>query len=283
MQGEDTADTGAVRNARVQSLQVRIRELELCNDGYLQRIRQLEQQIGARGIIVPVVFETSARAPDDVGDASSRQNERASARRIAELEHLLASGRQSEREKEIVIAGLASIADERLQQAERAASAIDELQKAVEEIRTALDRATADLLAKDAVIAELHAASEERLHHLELGAAESDMLRDELRRAVLDRDARDKSLDTLQTSLSERLDLLIRATAEADHLRGELERATADLHDKDRVIEGLAEASAERLQLIVRLTSEIESLRDACAKRQEKERVIGNLAAPAEE
>jgi hypothetical protein len=125
-------------------------------------------------------------------------------------------------EKEIVIARLASIADERLQQAERAASAIDELQNAVEEIRTALEHATADLLAKDAVIAELHAASEERLRHLELGAAESDMLRDELRRAVVDRDARDKALDTLQTTLSERLDLLIRATAEADHLRREL-------------------------------------------------------------
>jgi DNA repair exonuclease SbcCD ATPase subunit len=253
MQVEEPADTWAVRNARVRSLQVRIRELEIRNDGYLQRIRQLEQQIGARGIIVPVVFETSARAPDDVGDASSRQDERASARRIAELEHLLASSRQSEREKEILIAGLASIADER--------------QDAVEEIRAALDRATVDLLAKDAVIAELHAASEERLRHLELAAAESDMLRGELRRAVVGRDARDDALDTLQTALAERLDLLVHVSAEADHLRGELERATADLHDKDRVIEELAEAAAERLQLIVRLTGEIESLRDACTKR----------------
>jgi hypothetical protein len=147
--------------------------------------------------------------------------------------------------KEIVIARLASIADERLHR-------IDELHEAAEETRTALERATADLLAKDAVIAELHAASEERLRQLVLSAEEAEMLRTELLRVGEDRDAKDEALNTLRATLAERLDLLV--------------RTTADLHEKDRVIQGLAEASAERLQLIVRLTGEIEMLREACAR-----------------
>lgn len=290
MPREPKPQTREALERRIRSFERLANELDLQASSYVVRIRRLEALVAAQQ---EMISEAGRSAPPRAagqralpgGDAhDARQEDRQSGLTAQRLRREVAARDVELRQKEIMIASLVEIADERLHAVELAHAESEQLRQAIEDLGEQLRE-------KDRAIGDLTARADERLRLIDQAAAESALLRQAIQTLTCQLHEKDRAIAALAETCDDRLRLLNQSIAEAERLRGEVSRLTDRLEEKERAISEFAAKAEERVRPIRQAggmaacsqDSSQATLERLTAELEAKERMIGDLSRIAEE